>query len=156
MWFNGNMNLQQLITQYFSDNKHLQLATLHNGQPWLCTVYFAADDDFNLYWMSLRSRQHSQDILQDARTAVAVVRDTDAARKQALQITGNAYQVADDNLQTAHAVYTNKFGPKDYDLQAMKRREANGSAYWVFKPTDIWLWDEVNFPENPKQHHKVA
>lgn len=26
-------------------------------------------------------------------------------------------------------------------------------SYWVFKPTEISLWDEVNFPEAPKQKY---
>ena len=98
------MDLKELIKQYFNDNKHMQLATIKNGQPWICTVYFASDDDFNLYWTSARSRQHSVEILNDSRVAVTVVRDTE--RKQALQITGNAYEASDDDLERIHSLYT--------------------------------------------------
>ena len=127
----------------------MQLATVKDGQPWLCTVYFAADDDLNLYWSSGRSRQHSMEILNDAKAAVTVVRDTE--RKQALQITGNAYEVNDDDLERVHGLYTAKFGPKDFDLEEVKKHDPEGRAYWVFKPVTISLWDEINFPEAPKQ-----
>jgi uncharacterized protein YhbP (UPF0306 family) len=153
-WYTSIMDLKKLITKYLNDNKHMQLATVKDGQPWLCTVYFASDDDFNLYWTSGRSRQHSLEILNDSKAAVTIVRDT--VKKQALQIIGNAYEVSDNKLEYAHRLYTVKFGPKDYDLEEMKKHTADGRSYWVFKPTAISLWDEVNFPENPKQHFTLG
>lgn len=144
------MDLKELVTQYLNDNKHMQLATVKDGQPWLCTVYFAADENFNLYWTSGRSRQHSLEILNDSKAAVTVVRDT--KKKQALQIVGNAYEVNDGELDQVHELYQSKFGPKDYNLEEMKHHAKDGRSYWVFKPIAISLWDEVNFPDNPKQH----
>lgn len=148
------MELKQLVQDYLDGNKHMQLATVKNGQPWLCTVYFASDDDFNLYWTSGRSRQHSLEILNDSKTAVTIVRDPE--RKQALQITGNAYEVGDDDLEHAHGLYTAKFGPKDYDLEEIKKHDPEGRTYWVFRPNAISLWDEVNFPDSPKQHFNLT
>ena len=148
------MDLQTLIKQYLSDNKHMQLATVKDGQPWLCTVYFAADETFNLYWTSGRSRQHSLEILNDSKAAVTVVRDTEG--KQAVQIIGNAYEVADEDLEKVHKLYTAKFGPKDYDLEEIKQRTPEGRSYWVFKPTEISLWDEVHFPDAPKQKYNLG
>lgn len=146
------MDLQQLVQLYLAENKHMQLATVSDGKPWICTVYFVADEEGNLFWMSGRSRQHSREILNDPRVAVAVVRDTE--RKQALQITGEAYEVGDEDLERVHQLYQSKFGPKDYDLEEIKKRTSDGRSYWVCKPTTISLWDEVNFPGAPKQHYK--
>jgi uncharacterized protein YhbP (UPF0306 family) len=146
------MNLKDLVSDYMTDNNHMQLATVNDGQPWLCTVYFAADNDFNLYWTSGRSRQHSVEILNDPHAAVTVVRDTE--RKQALQITGHAFEVEDYDLERVHDLYCSKFGAKDYDLEEMKKHDPKGRGYWVFKPTSISLWDEVNFPDAPKQKYE--
>lgn len=143
--------MKHLIQQYLSEKKDMQLATIANGQPWICTVYFVHDDDFNLYWTSGRSRQHSLEILKDSKAAVTVVRDNE--RKQALQIVGNAYEVADEDLARVHDLYQSKYGTKDYDLEEMKTHSPEGRSYWVFKPTEISLWDEVNFPEAPKQRY---
>lgn len=146
--------MKDLIKEYLESKKDMQLATIANGQPWICTVYFAFDEDFNLYWTSGRSRQHSLEILSDSKTAVAVVRDTD--RKQALQIIGNAYEVADEKLEHVHYIYQARFGAKDYDLEEMKKHDPEGRSYWVFKPSEISIWDEVNFPEVPKQKYMVG
>jgi len=148
------MDLRNLIQGYYSGNKHMQLATVSKGQPWICTVYYTADNDFNLYWTSGRSRQHSLEILDDPKTAVTIVKDTE--RKQALQIIGNAYEVEDKDLAKVHDLYQEKFGPKDYDLEEMKTHNSEGRAYWVFKPTVISLWDEVNFPDSPKQTFELV
>lgn len=143
------MDLQQLAKEYLDTVKPMQLATVDNGQPWICTVYFTADDNFNLYWMSARERQHSQEIMNNPQVAVAIVKD--AERKQALQIVGEAREVADVELEKAHTLYTAKYGPKDYDLEEIKKRLPQGRAYWTFTPTKMSFWDEANFPDNPKQ-----
>ena len=143
------MDLKKLIREYYNSNKHMQLSTVSNGQPWICTVYYVSDSDFTLYWTSGRSRQHSIEINADSRAAVTIVKD--AERKQALQIIGSAYEVNNNDLIRVHNLYQEKFGQKDYDLEEMKNNNPDGRAYWVFKPTVISLWDEVNFPDNPKQ-----
>ena len=146
--------MKDLIQQYLTEKKDMQLATIANGQPWICTVYFVHDDDFNLYWMSARERQHSVEVANDSKVAVTVVRDPE--RKQALQIVGNAYEVSDEELEYAHKLYQGKFGAKDYDLTEIKQHKPTGRAYWVLKPIEISLWDEVNFPSAPKQKHIVG
>lgn len=143
------MNLRNLAREYLDTMKLMQLATINNGQPWICSVYFVTDDNFNLYWMSARERQHSQEILSNPNVAITVVKD--AERKQALQIVGQVYEVTDKELRTVHELYTAKFGPNDYDLDEIKKYLPQGRAYWVFKPTKMSFWDEVNFPDAPKQ-----
>lgn len=145
--------MKDLIKEYLDSKKDMQLATVANGRPWICTVYFVYDDDFNLYWTSERSRQHSMEIINDPKAAVTVVKDN--KHKQALQITGNAYEVADEELQRVHDLYQARYGAKDYDLEEIKKHNPEGRSYWVFKPTEISLWDEVNFPDAPKQKYTL-
>lgn len=146
--------MKELIKEYLESKTDMQLATVTNGKPWICTVYFVYDEDFNLYWTSGRSRQHSKEILADPSAAVTIVKDT--KRKQALQIAGEAYEVKDDDLEQVHQLYQQRYGQKDYDLDEMKKRTEDGRSYWMFKPTEIWLWDEVNFPDAPKQKYDIA
>jgi hypothetical protein len=40
----------------------MSLATCKDNRPWVCEVHFAFDDDLNLYYRSLTSRRHSQEI----------------------------------------------------------------------------------------------
>lgn len=127
----------------------MQLATVSDNTPWISTVYFAADNQFNLIWTSTRNRRHSLDILSNPDTAVTVLKDPN--RKQALQIVGKAYEVSDEELEKVHELYINKFGPVNFDLEDLKQRTEDSRSYWIFKPSVISLWDEVNFPDSPKQ-----
>lgn len=143
------MNTQLLVDEYFAGGKHMQLATVSNGKPWICTVYYVLDDTGNIYWTSDRSSRHSREILADANAAATVVHDD--KKKQAIQIAGSAFEVMDDDLERVHGLYVSKFGSKDYDLEKMKERSEFGRSYWVLKPEKISLWDTANFPDSPKQ-----
>lgn len=143
------MNMQNLVKEYLENNKALQLATVSEGQPWLCTVYFVADEDFNLYWSSAKMRQHSQEIIAHPTVAATIVQDLD--RKQALQITGTASIVGPEDIERVNKLYASKFGDKPERLQEVLANKPDGRAYWAIKPDTISLWDEVNFPDDPKQ-----
>lgn len=147
------MDLKELAKEYFDNVKLMQLATINKNGPWICSVFFAADDNFNIYWTSGRDRQHSREILEDGRVAITIVLDD--VNKRALQIVGNAKEVADSDLERVHKLYQSKFGQKDYDLEEMKQRKPAGRAYWVFEPTQISFWDEQTFPDKPKQSFKT-
>lgn len=142
------MNKDQILTEFFTKNSLMQLATVRDGQPWLCNVYFVTDKDNNIYWTSARIRRHSKEINDNPIVAATIVHD--ATKKQAVQITGKAYEVDHDAVEQIDALYSEKFGKKDR-LTEIKANLPDGRAYWVLKPEAIFLWDEVNFPEQPKQ-----
>jgi uncharacterized protein YhbP (UPF0306 family) len=115
----------------------------------MCTVHFVPDEKNNLYWMSTRNTQHSQEITNDPKAAVTIVKDIED--KQALQIAGMAYGVPDEELERVHALYIGKYGPKEYSLEEIKKHKPDGRAYWVFRPIKMFFWDGINFPGSPKQ-----
>jgi uncharacterized protein YhbP (UPF0306 family) len=147
------MDLKALLSDYFRGCKAMQLATVSDGQPWICTVYFVSDADFNIYWTSAKSRRHSKEIVADPQTAIAIVKDVE--HKQGMQITGEASIVSNRDVEMVNKLYGDKFGDKPVRLAEVKANDPDGRAYWVFKPTVISLWDEVNFPNTPKQEYRV-
>ena len=146
------MDLNALLKEYFENNKLMQLATVSEGNPWICNVYFVTDDSNNIYWTSTKARRHSKEIIRNPLAAVSIVQDD--KRKQALQITGKAYIVALEDAERVDMLYGNKFGEKSERLEEVMANEENGRAYWVLRPDTISFWDEVNFPESPKQELK--
>lgn len=142
------MNLDKLLQQYFSENKLMQLATVSHGQPWLCNVYFVTDEERNIYWTSSRVRRHSKEISANHVVAATIVHNHE--KKQALQITGRAFEVALDDAERVDNLYSQKFGEKDR-LTEVKANLPDGRAYYMLKPETIFFWDEVNFPDSPKQ-----
>ncbi len=148
------MNLEKLLVEYYEYCKVMQLATVRDGQPWLCSVYFASDYQLNVYWTSAKKRRHSKELIAHPACAVTIVKDTE--RKQALQMTGMAYEVENDDLDRVNTLYGSKFGDKPERLAEIRAGNPEGRAYWVFKPTSISLWDEVNFPDSPKQEYDLS
>lgn len=137
---------------YFEQNKLMQLATISiDGKPWLCNVYFVTDAENNIYWTSARSRQHSKEIHNNPNVAVTIVHDD--VQKQALQITGQAAEVSLDDVERVDTLYAAKYGQKDRLTEVMSDLP-DGRAYWVVHPDQIFFWDEVNFPDAPKQEYK--
>lgn len=50
----------------------MQVATVRDGQPWNCSVYFVMHAG-NFYWLSFPERRHSRELSHNPRAAVAIV-----------------------------------------------------------------------------------
>jgi uncharacterized protein YhbP (UPF0306 family) len=142
------MDLNTLLKEYLTKNKVMQLATINNGQPWLCNVYYVADGN-NIYWTSAKNRRHSLEIHKNPKVAATIVHDPD--KKQAIQITGEASEVSLDDAERVDKLYGDKYGHKSSRLEEVKADTPASRAYWILKPRTISFWDEVNFPDSPKQ-----
>ena len=55
-------NIEQTIREYLPGIIHMSLATCVDNKPRVCEVHFVYDNDLNLYFRSLTSRRHSQEI----------------------------------------------------------------------------------------------
>ncbi len=127
----------------------MQLATRDGEYPWVCSVHFVDDEQGNIYWTSARSRRHSKEIKLNSKVGATIVYDSE--KKQAVQITGHASEVALTDAERVCALYATKYGEKTSRLQEVLNNTPDGRAFWVLKPNHIELWDEVNFPDAPKQ-----
>lgn len=143
------MNQSEILKEFLAGSNLMQLATLGEAGPWICSVYFVADYQNCLYWTSARVRRHSKEILSNAKAAANIV--VDSERKQAIQMTGEAYEVPLDDVERVDRLYGSRFGDKPSRLQEVLENNPDGRAYWVLRPATICLWDEVNFPDTPKQ-----
>lgn len=99
-------DLEKAIKSYLKDAKMMQLATASpDGRPWICNVWFAADKDMNIYWISSTNRRHSIEIAANPRVAASIclVREPSESDRGALQIEGTAEQVTNP-LEIARAL----------------------------------------------------
>lgn len=147
------MDIKQLITDYLQEARLMQVATVKYGKPWVCTVNFAVDEDFNLYWMSLRSTHHSQQLAHSPSVAGAIVKDP--TRIQGIQFEGTAQEVTGEELDRVNAIYQARYGDKPERLQEAKSNDPSVRGYYKIIPTKLVLFDKINFPDNPRQEYKV-
>lgn len=68
------MDIEREIRKYLTTVIHMSLGTSRNDKPWVCEVHFVYDDDLNLYFRSLTSRRHSQEIAANPNVAGNIVR----------------------------------------------------------------------------------
>src|ERR1044071_4915637 len=69
-----DMDIEKIVREYINKSLHMSLATVSRDKPWVCEVHFVHDDNLNLYWRSLSSRRHSQEIAANPNVAGNIVR----------------------------------------------------------------------------------
>ena len=150
--YNNAMGPKDVIKSYLEQQHMMQLATVSNGQPWCCTVYFVTDDNYNLYWASVPSRRHSQEINSHSQVAVAIpVKFVKGQPVAGLQIEGKAVELSpSSDIRDAAERYATKF---NRDTDWIEDIVAGKTEHRLYKltPASYVLFDESNFRENPRQ-----
>ena len=68
------MDIEKIVREYIDKSLHLSLGTCINDKPWVCEVHFVYDGQLNLYFRSLQSRRHSQEIAINSAVAGNIVK----------------------------------------------------------------------------------
>lgn len=130
----------------------IQLATVAGDQPWCCTVYFVADTERNLYWASLPSRRHSQEIAAHPQVAAAIpVKHVKGEPVCGLQFAGRAELLEpSEAIRPMAKAYAAKF---KRDAQWVDDFVTGKTEHRLYKlaPHEVVMFNEVDFPENPRQ-----
>lgn len=66
-----------------------------------------------------------------------------------------AKEVTGSDLELAHALYSERYGDKPERLAEAQSERPEVRTYYVFQPTYIVLFDEVNFPDHPRQEYNL-
>ena len=143
------MNLKDVIQKYLEQMHVMHLATVKDGKPRLCSVHYAPSSDGNLYWVSSRNAQHSEDVRNNKITAAAILINEET--RQCIHFEGEAFELSGDEITKADAIYGKRYGVNKERLEAVLKVKKENPAYYVFKPMHITLIDTVLFPDNPKQ-----
>jgi uncharacterized protein YhbP (UPF0306 family) len=69
-----DIDVEKIVREYIDKSIHLSLATVSNSRPWVCEVHFVYDNSLNLYFRSLKSRRHSQEIANNPSVAGDIVK----------------------------------------------------------------------------------
>lgn len=152
------MKPDDVVRQHLPQVNVMQLATTLHDLPYLCTVHYYSDEDLNLYWCSKLESRHSQEIKQHPNVAAYVLAHENTSEEDyviGMTIAGKAELVGakiDPKIAKAYAKKLDH-GP-DFVEQL-----ANDETAWKFyrlKPSSIVLFDNKNFPNNPRQELKVG
>jgi uncharacterized protein YhbP (UPF0306 family) len=67
------MDVEKIVREYIDKSIHMSLGTSKDNKPWVCEVHFVYDEQLNLYFRSLKSRRHSQEIALNPNVAGNIV-----------------------------------------------------------------------------------
>jgi uncharacterized protein YhbP (UPF0306 family) len=151
----SQMEPKDLIKKYLSKSRMMQIATVDNGQPWICTVYYVEDEDLNLYWLSLPARRHSEEIAKQSKVAVAIPVKFDKP-VTGIQAEGIAEVVkAKEEVAEVMKLYVAKY---DSGKQFYDNFIAGKNEHWLYRftPKSFVLFDEVTFKDNTRKEWKVG
>jgi uncharacterized protein YhbP (UPF0306 family) len=96
------MDVEKIVREYINKSVHMSLGTTANDKPWVCEVHFVYDDDLNLYFRSLKSRRHSQEIAANPNVAGNIVRQHAVGEyPHAIYFEGSAERMTDVAARTA-------------------------------------------------------
>lgn len=147
------MSLENEIFEHLKNAKTMQVATVNDGKPWICTVYFVPHEG-KLYWLSLPSRRHSQELANDNHAAIAIAIKTDKP-VTGVQTEGMVEIVADKDIVRAVCdLYANKYD-QAHDFYESFVAGTNQHNLYCFTPKSWVLFDEHNHPDTPRQEVKV-
>ena len=68
------MDIEKVIRENIDKTVHMSLATVHDSCPWVCEVHFAYDTDLNIYYRSLSTRRHSEEIASNPNVAGNIIK----------------------------------------------------------------------------------
>jgi uncharacterized protein YhbP (UPF0306 family) len=141
--------VEKLIRQYLAQKHIMQLSTASGNQPWICTVWFVADDHANLYWASWPERRHSQEIDSNPKVAAAiVVQDARGQKGVGIQVEGTAQQITElDSIKPIAEKYAEKFGRSKEWVEKFANAQTKHRLYKL-TPARFVLFDEEHFPSN--------
>ncbi|MDE1825373.1 MAG: pyridoxamine 5'-phosphate oxidase family protein [Candidatus Micrarchaeota archaeon] len=150
------MEIREFVREYLRDSKLMHLATSVNDRPWLCHVWFAYDKDLSLYFISRDSRRHSKEILAQSRVAGGMVNHPlkgFGQKVRGLSFEGWAEELCGEKeISAAFGVYSKRWlKAKDhYRIKELVSGESHGRIFRIL-PERYVLFDEINFPEQPRQ-----
>jgi uncharacterized protein YhbP (UPF0306 family) len=147
------MKPEELIRQYLAQVKIMQLATSADGQPWVITLHYYSDKDFNFYWISTLERRHSRDIKQNPKVATTILMHENTLAEPyviGISVEGMAELIGEQPDPEVGSGYVAKLS-KDSDFLPDIASGKNPHKFYRLKPSRIVLFDSKNFSENPRQ-----
>lgn len=144
------MEVSELVKKYLREGLVMQLATVRGDQPWVCSVYYVSDDQLNIYWLSLPTRRHSQEISTHNKAAITIAVKFDQP-VIGLQAEGLVGVVTDpEQIAKLMKLYIKRYnaGQDFYDNFILDK---NKHLMYRFKPKKFILFDELNSPKNSSQ-----
>ncbi len=143
--------VQDLVVKYLDQARQMQVATSVNNVPWIATVYFAHDNLHNLFWISKPDRRHSKELIANPKVAGAIVIEQKPGEPvRGVQFQGTARDVTNpEEIRKLFLAYGERYDKLGITEDIISGK--NPHHLYEVEPELFVLFDEVNFPDQPRQ-----
>ncbi len=134
----------------------MQLSTVDpSSEPWVVHVWYASTPSLDLIFVSRLTRVHSEHLRMRPPVAggiIAIELERPGQKVQGVTFTGRAYECPSEECDDAYRAYAECW-PQAHDLFPLAAIQAGDSMMRLYRvrPQAFVLFDEVNFPEEPKR-----
>ena len=145
----SNFEWKKHLVECLSSTDYCSIATVDNKGVWINPVYFAWDDQFNLYFISMSQVRHMQNIKNNPRVAMAIYKTEQKGDVIGVQLEGEAKVLEnEEDRKNAHQVYYGRVGSLEQNEFAMH------DPKWLFvkvTPDQIYYFDSKIFGEERQE-----
>jgi len=148
--------VKKLITDNLNQTKMMQIATISDGKPWICNVWFVTDDDLNIYWLSSTKVRHSQAISIDPNVAIAFYKFQQPSDPSVagVQMEGTAEILTDqEDIEKAIQLYSERIFGLDMIKQFMSS-PYEPRRFYRAKASRFIVLDTAFSQEDPYHEYK--
>ena len=146
------VDVEQVVREFIDKTVHMSLATTNGDKPWVCEVHFAYDEELNLYFRSLTSRRHSQEIAANANVAGNII-DKYALTDTVVGVyfEGTAELLGPGEAQQkAFACIQKRLHASDEILE--EAQTADGHKFYKISVSDWYVFGHFGGPSGEKHH----
>jgi len=137
-----NHEIQKIVQNIFNEGYFLSLATIDDGGVWVSDLFYVADDDWNVYWLSARDTRHSKAIDRNPKVAGTItITTTPQEPSEALQISGYVEVVKGELNEEVEALFLQKRGKQ----KKAESTRVSEQSWYKLTPTKIRLSHEEVF-----------
>jgi uncharacterized protein YhbP (UPF0306 family) len=104
-------SMDNRIEKFISNHQTLTLATVENGQPYCCSLFYAFDsEECRFYFMSSADTRHIVEAIKNPKIAGTIVKEINSiAHLQGLQFIGRIIAEENSSNKKAEKNYLSKF-----------------------------------------------
>lgn len=147
-------DIRELVISYLREAKLMTLATVRNNKPWVASAWYVHDENLNLYFISRKNRRHSLELKENPNVAgtITIPHTKGSGEKvRGLQYEGIVKETNGKILKKAREIYFRKYPNAEKIPLSRFFIPTFIATFYIISPSVIVLFDEINFPKNPRQ-----
>lgn len=152
------MKPQDLLADYLNSQRIIQLASCRDDKPYVISLHFCVAEDGSLYWLSTRERRHSQELEANPNACAVIKVHEDTPQEQwiiGLSIEGTVEYVGEDPGEEVTQAYKSRLDVSEQTMNDI-RSGTNPHKFYKLTPTTYTVFDNKNFPDQPKQEWSIS